>query len=223
MKTFSLRCASLLAALSFITPAHAVIYYFHNITNNGGANVAGQLQVDVSAGSNSASAGNDVLFTFKNIGSIQSSITDIYFEDTNLLTLPVVFAQSAGVSFAVGANPVALPGASSVNFVTNATLSSDSNSPTQPNGINNTNNGSEWLKMTVALQGSATYLNVINELNAGQLRIGLHIQGFSNGQSEGYVNNGPTPPPPPSVPDSGSTLFLLGLGILGLRAFARRR
>jgi hypothetical protein len=51
-------------------------------------------------------------------------------------------------------------------------------------------------------------------LENGDLRIGLHIQGFSNGESESYVNK---------VPDGGMTVSLLGLALAGMGVVARRR
>jgi hypothetical protein len=62
------------------------------------------------------------------------------------------------------------------------------------------------------LQGGGTFADILAELTNGDLRIGLHVQGFTGGGSESFVNN-PIPEP--------TTALLFGLGLAGLAA--RRR
>ncbi|MGH0029483.1 MAG: PEP-CTERM sorting domain-containing protein, partial [Myxococcota bacterium] len=63
------------------------------------------------------------------------------------------------------------------------------------------------------LQGGQTLADVVTDLTTGDLRIGIHVIGFSSGGSESFIN---TP-----VPEPG-TAVLLGAG-LAATALARRR
>lgn len=204
------------------TPAHALIYGFSNITNNNpsNVNVANQLFVDVTdAGS------NKVNFKFTNVGSIASSITDIYFDDGELLSIASITDSGSGVAFSQGASPGNLPSGNNVNFNTTAGFSADSDSPVQPNGVN----PGEFVNVLFNLQSGKTYSNVIAALNTslaspgvdvnGGLRIGLHVQGIgSASKSDSFVNGGSQGQPVPEP------LTLLGSGVaLGYGTFLKRK
>lgn len=161
------------------------VYTFFQITNNGNTNVGGQLKMEVNAG------GPGVLFTFTNEVGTASSITDIYFDDGSLLAGPSVESQSAGVLFSSPASPGNLPGGGAVGFVTSQAFSADSNAPVSANGVNA---AIEWLTLGFTLQGTQTVDDVISELAAGTLRVGLHVQAIgTTGGSESYVNVVPLP------------------------------
>jgi hypothetical protein len=208
----SLKKTLLLAAFGTVmtaAPAHAVQYTFGLITDNGnGANLAGQLIVDVTAGLNGT-----VDFTFTNNVGIASSITDVYFDDGTLLDLAGI-TSSAGVAFLDPASPGNLPSGNTASppFVTTADFSADSDSPITANGVNA---AGEWLTINFTLQGLQTYQDTINALNSGALRIGLHVQAIGvPGGSDSYVN---------TVPDGGVTMALLGMALTGLGLMARRK
>ena len=78
-------------------------YSFFNITNNDPVNAAiGEEQLSVEledAGS------NQILFTFTNIGSEDSSITDVYFDDGSLECMASIDDSLAGVEFSQYATP----------------------------------------------------------------------------------------------------------------------
>ena len=152
-----------------------------------------------------------VLFQFGNAGPAASSITDVYFDDAEngaLLQLSIILDAAPFVDFEKGATPRNLPGASqaSPRFETTNGFSADSESPTQPSGVN----PGESLGILFSLRPGKSFGDVLAGFGDGSLRIGIHVQGFAGGGSESYVN----------VPEPGA-LRLVGLGLLGLGVRAR--
>ncbi len=196
------------AALLPIAPAQAVTISFGCITNNlAGDCTIGEAQLTVDVTSYSAT---QVLFQFNNSGPSAASITDAYFDDGTLLGIATV-TNGSGVDFSQGASPGNLPGGNSISpaFVATAGFTADSNPPTQPNGVN----PGETLGIVFNLQSGGTFADVISELGDGRLRIGIHVQGYSTGGSESFVN---LPVPVPAA------LWLLGSGLTALGFFGRR-
>jgi hypothetical protein len=207
-----LRALATACVVVCASSASAATYSFVQIGDLGGAqnsafNVASQLFVDVTD-----NGGNSVLFTIRNTGPLASSIADVYFDaDGSSLSALSGIINSAGVDFAAGATPGNLPGGNPLGFSTSSTFSADSNPPVAPNGVN----PGEQLGLVFSLLGGKSYANVIAEMNAGTIWIGLHLQALPDGESDGYVNNGPTnmvPLPGPAA-----------LGLAGLAPLAMRR
>lgn len=214
----TLAIGSLLQA----APAEALnltTFGFRNITNNKPIDAAigeSQLFVDVLETTNS----NQVRFNFRNVGPLASSITDVYFDDGELLSIAQII-NSSGVDFSQGASPGNLPGGNTINFQTTAGFSTDSNSPVQPNGVN----PGEVLGVLFNLQNGKTFNDVINAMNLsllnpdkdilGGLRIGIHVQGFQGGGSESFVNSTPIPSTP--IPTPALLPGLLGMSVAALR------
>jgi hypothetical protein len=167
--------------------------------------------------------GSQVDFIFTNIGPLASSITDVYFDDGTLLGIASITNTVGLVDFSQLADPLDLPGGNNVSppFATTAGFSADSNPPTQPMGVN----PSEFLGITFDLQGGGTHQDIVDELTSGELRIGIHVQGYSSGGSESFINNGeyipPTEPPGAVIPAPGAVLLgSIGIGVVG---WLRRR
>lgn len=198
------------------TPAYSVTLDFICLTNSVATDCAtgvSQLSVDVTD-----PGGGQVLFTFNNSGPNASSIADVYFDDGSLLGIASLIdaddgiGGDAGVDFSQGASPGNLPGGNNAtpSFVATSGFLADSDPPVQPNGVN----PGEWLGILFDLQAGKTFADAILELESGTLRIGIHVQGFSGGGSESFINN-PVPVP--------AAVWLFGSGLLGLIGISRRK
>jgi hypothetical protein len=178
--------AIILAFLVFCARSEAApTYSFVNITNNNTGDAAiGEAQLFVELFDLAPQVG----FVFANAGPQPSSITDIYFDDGSLLGIAAIDDTDPGVQFSQDADPSELPGGNTVipPFVTTAGFSADSDPSVQPNGVN----PGEYVGITFDLQTGGTFASVIAELASGELRIGIHVQGFSSGGSESFINNG---------------------------------
>ena len=190
------------------------------ITNNSPMDCAtGEAQ----AGLEVTDAMNDqVLFKFTNSGPNASFISDIYFDNDSGTGVGSTLAsiaslnESTGVSFQFPINGNGdLPGGNNVNFDTTGSGASALEAQNQSgaaNGINNT--GNEMLGILFNLQMGKDFSDVLSELANGDLRVGIHVQGFSNGGSESFVN-APVPVP--------AAVWLMGTGLIGLIGFGRKR
>jgi len=188
-------------------------YGFGGLTNNDPCNIAvgeAQLFVDVLNG------GSEVTFIFRNEGPDICSITDVYFDDGTLLELTGLWDLDdpvggpfgdPNVDFSPGATPSELPGANLIfpAFETSLGFSADSDPPPPSWGVE----PGQWLGVLFSLDPNGTPEDVIDELNDGTLRIGLHVQAFGNGgiDSESFVN----------VPEPASMLLLTVGGLTLLR------
>lgn len=197
-----------LALALVAAPAGAVTLGFDCLTNSLAADCAigeSQLSVEIKD-----AGGGLVRFHFRNSGPAASAISEVYFDDGSLLALSTVI-DGPGVDFEPDANPPNLPGGQ--NAVPPFQVTEGFLAQSVPSPVMNGVGPSEWVMIDFTLQGGQTLADVVTDLTTGDLRIGIHVIGFSSGGSESFIN---TP-----VPEPG-TAVLLGAG-LAATALARRR
>jgi hypothetical protein len=213
-------CIGLLSA----APAYAApaVLNFYGITSNdptGNAVADGvaNLRAEVSD-----IGGDSVRFKFTN-NSNYSSLTDVYFADGALLGISGI-SSSSGVSYTGGsAAPPDLPGGNSVSpaFQTTVGFLADADSPPPKNGVQT----GEWLVIDFLLKSGKTFADVLAALAlpgsiptdaTPWLRVGLHVQSFTGGFSESFINS---PIPEPET----YAMLLAGLGLVGFAARRRKQ
>lgn len=224
------RLAGFLVAAGMSLAANAETFHFTPITDSGNPllqALGNQLTLNVTDGG----AGN-VLFTFTNDGSINSTIARVFLDaPANLFSNVAVASQSAGVTFAPNTGPGNLPAGNTVNFT--ATNQFGASAPPPIDGVNDsTGFPGESLTLSGTLNPGTTFADVISSLDttgAAALRAGAHVISIAqaNDESASFVNvpgtpgGGGSPPPPVPEPETYGML-LAGLGFLTV-ALRRRR
>ena len=210
---FSCRIGvALVLAFILSSPSFATTLSFSCITFNSPADCSigeSQLQVDITDAGVIGGV-NSVDFTFTNIGSDQSTISEVYFDDGTLLGISTI-TSSSGVSFSQGATPPDLPGGNEVGFDVTASFLADADNPAPRNGVNADPN--DWVTITFALINGKTYADTIAALGT-DLRIGLHVINFQSGGSESFV--APTAVPIPAG------IWLFASAVIGMMGIKRK-
>jgi hypothetical protein len=186
-----------------ICQAQLVTFPFNIFTNNSpyADDLDGDMYVDVWDGT------GVVNFTFYNNSSLQSSVARIYFDDGSLLGIDQVFNSQDYTAFDTSVTPGDLPGGNLLDppFVADREFTIGAESPPPWEGVNNGNIVNEWVTVRFNLINGGDLYDVIDELNSGVLRVGLHIIDLPEGYSESAL----------LIPEP-ATIMLLGLGALVL-------
>jgi hypothetical protein len=194
---------------------YTVNFYCISDVDGGIAAVGNQLTVDISDPGN-----GQVLFTFSNTGPIDSTITEIYFDDGTLLGISSLI-ENLGVDFvAEEGKPSNLPGGNNIDpdFETTQFFLAEAVPPPAHTGID----PGESLGIVFDLMPGTTFSEVIAALSLlpddsdEWLRIGLHVTGIGidGEESASFVNN--------PVPIPGSAILLIS-GLLALPFFRKGR
>ena len=201
--------AIIVAAIAGLTAAASADVIDFNYYNHQGNDFSGlHMTVDVT------DAGSAVDFTFRNLSSVDSVITAVYFENNGGSLLGgMVQGESGGVDFSDGAtpnNPAQMPfwygGAwGGTDYAAGAV------DPSPTWGVNES--GDEWLTIRFDYGAGATFDAVVNALTSDptDFRIAMHIQSVGDAEFSIWGTSAPTP----------ASLSLLGLA--GLAAARRRR
>lgn len=207
------KITSFVAAVAFASAASAgATFGFTNITgNNAGDAAIGEAQFSVTVIEESAGF---VQFKFMNSGPEDSSLVQLYWEDTtNLLSSITGWSTtSSGVDFSGGsAKPGHLPGSSPK--INDFSIQAASKGGKSKNGVG----AGEDVTVRFTSDVDNYYSKVVEAIESGELIIGTHAQAFVSGGSESFI----TGTPHTAVPSP--TAALAGLGLLGLIAARRRR
>ena len=182
--------------------AFGALYPFEIFTDNGDYNddPGINMYMDVHNG------GNIAKFTFYNDSTVQSTITNIYFDDGTLIGATMGIINGPGTDFDENdPSPSNLPGGNTIGFDADVEFNIGPEPAPPHNGINNIGAG-EWVTVEFELMGGGTLQDVLDELSDGSLRVGIRIQNFADGSSESGINEIPEP----------ATICLFGLGGLAL-------
>jgi len=161
--------------------------------------------------------GNTVNYTFTNVGTIDSVITQIYWQDnTNpvfqVLLLPPLLTQN-GVRFNVGGTPQNLPGGNLATPPFVATFMVSAKNPSPKNGIQDGIYVGDQLTVSFKLTPGSSLQD------AEQIRVGMHVQGIAPlGCSDSFLY---TPSGGSEVPEP-ITMLTLGGGLIGISVFTKK-
>ncbi|MBS1190916.1 MAG: hypothetical protein H6R10_2708 [Rhodocyclaceae bacterium] len=227
------KLAGLILLSGMSLAAQAASFNFTPITQPGDPILEGlgkQFVMEVTPGT----ASDEVLFTFTNRGSLESSITRVYVDDapSNLFASFAVGSQSTGVDFAPNASPANLADADVDPYRFFATDSAAARFPRFNNGVNdNAEAPGEFVTLSGILNAGKTFSDVVASLAGGPpsqgnlLRVGLRAIGidrFNDSGSASFLDTGPGSGSLAPIPETSTYgMLLAGLGLITL--IARRK
>ena len=173
----SLLAVAGVAAVSAVSAAPASAFSFGNIAGGDtpGDSYANSFTYTVV---NQGSAVRFDIFNSGNAAAPNMFISKVFFDDNGYLSAPSLYGTNIGqVSFSGGPSNDQLPQGGN-SFTTDYAFSRN------PGGNGGAIQGGE--SFPVSFRGN--YNNVIAALSDGTLKIGLHVQGLPNGQSDSYIS-----------------------------------
>ncbi|MFN0131334.1 MAG: hypothetical protein ACKVW3_02185 [Phycisphaerales bacterium] len=216
MNIINKAVAVVLAVGSAVQAAPVEINFVRVNPANASQNPAAQFKAVLSEVSSSV-----VRFRFTNTAAIYCSVSEVYYDNRNSAPLSNLMTplNQFGATFAGGgASPGNLPGGANLSPAFNATSAFSADAVGNP--ANGLDTPADWLEMDFTLAAGKTFTSVVNAVNNGDLRLGLHVRAIGiSGNSDAFVNGGTLQVIP--LP-AAAWMGLSGLGIAGL-AFARRR
>ena len=184
----SLLAVAGVAAVSAVSAAPAWAFSFGNIA---GGDTSGDSYVNsftYTVTRQGSAVRFDIFNSGNNVAAPNMFISKVFFDDNGYLSAPSLYGTNVGeVSFSGGPSNAQLPQAGN-DFTTDYAFSRNPGSG-NVGGIQ----GPE--SFPVSFRGN--YDNVIAALNSGALRVGLHVQGLPNGQSDSYISTNTQDTPEP--------------------------
>ncbi|MFN6466070.1 MAG: PEP-CTERM sorting domain-containing protein [Nostoc sp. DedVER02] len=191
-------------------PASATTFGFNNIT--GGDTVGDAFAPNFSFDVTDNGSGT-VLFKFLNNASSTQALKQVAFS---------VDSAASGILSNIAVN---VGNSGTVLFQNNAQNLSQSNNISGWDGTTfgadtkGGNNNAVQSGESLGITFTGNYNTVLSAINAGTLKVGIHVGSLPGGYSDSYVNSVPTTPPSKSVPEP-STLFGIGL-VFGLASLSK--
>ena len=115
-----------------------------------------------------------------NGSSVNSTIAEIYFDDSGGVLSEIADIVGPGTSFSEGGSPGHLPAGNDLSpaFQTPADFMASADNPAPTNGVN------PGEDVAILFEVNGCVCHVVKDLEDGTLRIGLHVIAFSDGSSE---------------------------------------
>ncbi len=174
----------------------ATVYRLNVFTSNGIYFDDLGILLDVSVSEESGLA----RFDFSNQSTINAVISAVYFEQGTLDSLESLI-EGPGTSFSWPAHSGNLQSGQTLDPPFSTWFSADADPPPTANGID----PGETLTVRFNLPQQETFAGILNQLDSGYLRVGVHVIGLPDGSSEAAVTPEPT-----------TALLLLGGAVLAL-------
>ncbi len=191
--------------LSTALAAEATTLSFHCIAGDGGGPCAIPVEelslevADLGAGT--------VSFTLHNDDGEPSSIEALYFDDeAGALGSLVSVLDGSGVDFHAGGSPNDLPSGNVEDFFAERVFTAKN--PQKRHGVN----PGEHLTIVFRLATGSSFAELLEALDDGGLRVGVHVPAFDNRGNKSFVNDALAVPEP-----AGLALLIAGLVGLAVR------